>query len=155
MVVKPMTIDPVFWDLVGLPENRNLPLSFRLTGAWTCRPPYYAELQIEEDHDPSIVAGRVFAIADEQLDAVTQSYSMDGFLAACRAATERREGWSEGFLPSLIATLIATHREHEALELCESAHAKGQKGGFGAPEGSFVQMAAAWLRRSMGGATRH
>jgi hypothetical protein len=33
VVVKPMTIDHAFWDLVGLPENRRLPLSFRLIGA--------------------------------------------------------------------------------------------------------------------------
>lgn len=45
--VKPMVIDSIFWDIVGLPENRQQPLSFRENGAWTCRPPYFAEPEIE------------------------------------------------------------------------------------------------------------
>jgi hypothetical protein len=37
--VKPMTIDPIFWDIVKTPENRKAPLSLRLNGAWVCHPP--------------------------------------------------------------------------------------------------------------------
>ena len=151
VVAKPMAIDPVFWDLVGLPENRQLPLSFRLVGAWICRPPYFAELQVEENPDPSIVACRVLAAADEQLKLVPHSYSMDAFLTACQAAAER----SENYLPCVVATLVVMQREDEALAICEQARAKGQDGGFGAPEGSFVEMAATWLRRSLSSATRH
>ena len=39
MMVKPMALDPLFWDIVGLNENEALPLSFRATGAWVLRPP--------------------------------------------------------------------------------------------------------------------
>lgn len=38
LMIKPMALDPLFWDIVGLPENRKLPLSFRATGAWVLRP---------------------------------------------------------------------------------------------------------------------
>lgn len=40
--VKPMAIDPIFWDIVGLLENNKLPLSFRAIGAWTCSTPDFA-----------------------------------------------------------------------------------------------------------------
>jgi len=36
--IKPMELDPLFWDIVGLGENRALPLSFRANGAWVLRP---------------------------------------------------------------------------------------------------------------------
>lgn len=39
MMVKPMALDPLFWDIVGLQENEALPLSFRAAGAWVLRPP--------------------------------------------------------------------------------------------------------------------
>src|SRR3954452_11359725 len=28
-ILKPMALDPLFWDIVGLSENSRLPLSFR------------------------------------------------------------------------------------------------------------------------------
>ena len=39
MMVKPMALDPLFWDIVGLNENEALPLSFRANGAWVLRTP--------------------------------------------------------------------------------------------------------------------
>jgi hypothetical protein len=32
---KPMSIDPVFWEIVTTQDNNKRPLSFRLFGAWT------------------------------------------------------------------------------------------------------------------------
>lgn len=149
--VKPMVIDPIFWDIVGLPENRTQPLSFRASGAWACRPPYFAEIGVEEDNDPGIVANRFFIVAAEQLEVVKRSYSLNAFLGACRAAG--KDG--EAYLSSIISTLIALNRQYEALQICEEACAKGFVGGFHGPEGSFVEMAAAHLRRSAASATRH
>lgn len=40
IMIKPMALDPLFWDIVGLSENESLPLSFRATGAWVLRPPF-------------------------------------------------------------------------------------------------------------------
>jgi hypothetical protein len=148
---KPMAIDPIFWDLVGLPENREQPLSFRANGAWACRPPYFAEVRLEEDDDPAVVGERLFAVATEQLENVTRSYSLERFLSACREANSDYEA----YLSSIIPTLIAMHRQDEALAICEEACLQGLSGGFHAPEGSFVKMAAAYLRRSAMEATRH
>lgn len=34
--IKPMTLDPILWDILGLSENASKPLSFRSKGAFTC-----------------------------------------------------------------------------------------------------------------------
>ncbi len=149
--VKPMAIDPIFWDLVGLPENREQPLSFRAKGAWTCRPPYYAELDIEEHTDTAFVADRLIAAATDQLENVLRSYSLDAFLLTCRDGA----GTNGSYLSCVVTTLIALGREDEALAACEEASTRGLDGGFLAPEGSFVDMATAYLRRLIADATRH
>ncbi len=149
--VKPMAIDPIFWDLTGLPENRSQPLSFRANGAWACRPPYFAEVSLEEDDDPAVVVERLFVVATEQLAEVTQSYSLERFLTVCREASPI----DGAYLSSIIPTLIAMHRQDEALAICEETCLQGLSGGFHAPEGTFVKMAAAYLRKSTMDATRH
>lgn len=149
--VKPMVIDPIFWDIVGLSENRGQPLSFRAGGAWVCRPPYYAELCLEESDDPAVVAEGIFVAVADQLQNVTRSHSLERFLSACREASS-----SDGaYLSSIVPTLVALHRQDEALAICEEACSQGLEGGFLAPEGSFVEMAAAYLRKLAIEATRH
>lgn len=147
--VKPMAIDPIFWDLVGLPENREQPLSFRANGAWTCRPPYFAEIKIEEDDDLTVVADRFLLAATEQSELAARSYSLEDFLSACREASSI----DGAYLSRIVPTLIALNRQEEALAICEKARSQGWFGGFLAPEGSFVEMAAAHLRRSATEAT--
>lgn len=44
IMVKPMAIDPLFWDIVGLTNNNTPPLSFRATGAWVFATTFGREL---------------------------------------------------------------------------------------------------------------
>ncbi|RYG98314.1 MAG: hypothetical protein EON58_07500 [Alphaproteobacteria bacterium] len=34
--IKPMTLDVILWNILGMPENARKPLSFRSDGAFTC-----------------------------------------------------------------------------------------------------------------------
>ena len=53
---KPMALDPILWDILDIPENRDKPLSFRTWGAFTCSGlPIYAA-QVEQ---PGETAGDV------------------------------------------------------------------------------------------------
>lgn len=151
VTAKPMSIDSIFWDLVGLPENRDAPLSFRLLGAWTCRPPEFTETDIAEGENVNDVAARILRVADEQLDTVVSYWSVDEFLKLCR----ERGAADDSYLACIVSTLIAMHREPEALDLCEAAKAEQSSAGFMAPEGTFPEMAARWLRQSMTSSTRH
>ena len=150
VAVKPMSVDPIFWDLVGLPENRDQTLSFRLFGAWTCQPPTFAEIDIPESDDVNIVAEQILRIADKQL-AAESTWSVEGFLQACRE--QGADKYS--YLACQVCALVALHRESEALALCEAAKADGSMGGFMAPQGSFPEMAADWIKQSMAESTRH
>lgn len=147
---KPMAIDPIFWDIVGMPENADAPLSFRLNGAWTCQPPPFDEVAIEENADANVVAARLLDTANERLAAV-ERWSVEDFVQRCRTsgATE------DLYLPSVVTALLALNRDIEALEACKSANARGDCGGFLSPEGSFSEMATRWITASLAKATRH
>jgi len=150
VAAKPMSVDPIFWDLVGLPENRDQSLSFRLFGAWTCQPPPFAEIGIPESDDVCLVADQILRTADEQLDSVS-SRSVEDFLKTCRESAPDEYS----YLACQVCALIALRREPEALELCEAAKGAGSQGGFLAPVGSFPEMAERWIKGSMGKSTRH
>ena len=150
VTAKPMSIDPIFWDIVGLPENRDMPLSFRLLGAWTCRPPAFAEVEVEEREDVEDAAIQILKTADEQVHAVL-SWGIEGFLQSC--AENGADAYS--YMAPEVCALIAIGRLPEALKICKSAHKAGETGGFTAPAGSFAGMAISWLDRSLNAATRH
>ena len=147
---KPMAIDPIFWDIVGLPENADAALSFRLNGAWTCQPPPFNEVSIEENSDTNVVAAGLLDRANERLAAV-ERWSVEDFLQLCRTsgATE------DSYLPCVVTALLALRRDNEALEACKSAKARGDIGGFLSPDGSFSEMATRWITASLAKATRH
>ena len=149
--VKPMAIDPIFWDLVVLPENNAQPLSFRWNGAWTCQPPEFAEIDLPEEHGVEAVARRLLMVANEQLKAVADGWSVEAFLEMCR---ERSRG-RDAYLACVVTALISLGRENDALAACEAAEAAGWIGGFMSPEGTFVEMAARWLQQRSGSSTRH
>ena len=46
--VKPIEIDSLLWEILGIPENQNAPLSFRTTGAFTCSALPVASLTIDD-----------------------------------------------------------------------------------------------------------
>ena len=148
---KPMTIDAIFWDIVGLPENNDAPLSFRFNGAWTCRPPHIDEVSIEEHEDVEVVAGRLLEVANEHLANVVGRWSVEEFLHLCRTSGAT----DDSYLPCVVSTLVVLGREQEALDICRSAKERGMNGGFHAPAGSFTDMATDWISTSMANATRH
>jgi hypothetical protein len=68
--IKPMTLDPILWDILGLSENASEPLSFRSMGAFTCLGlPIYEELLDETfgGVTDAVVALSTIAHDNEQL----------------------------------------------------------------------------------------
>lgn len=59
LTIKPMGLDPVFWEIAGLGENEKQPLSFRSTGAWTLQPPSIDEHVGLDTADVEPLASRV------------------------------------------------------------------------------------------------
>lgn len=140
VLLKPMSIDPIFWEIVGTPENHDSPLSFRYLGAWTCPTPRVRDVEIDEAGGPEDVAARLLALAKDEADAPSlprdlASYTgfLEGLLSECDA-----------YLATAVCSLFVMGREQEAAELC--AGAGDSPAGFLAPGGTFPDMALAWLR---------
>lgn len=143
LATKPMAIDPIFWDICGLAEKNDQPLSFRALGAWTCPEVETASIDMAETPEVDGMAAAALGVAAERME-TDASPSLPWFEAECRKALEHQPA----MLASLVATLIVSDRPAQALELCLEAEAQGETGGFVGPDGSFVQSAIRWLRRS-------
>jgi hypothetical protein len=138
---KPMGLDPVFWDIVDTPENREQPLSFRLFGAWTCGVPASVEAQIPEgDSQAAGIVNAVLAWADTQLIQTEPLRTLDGLIGRLRDQPRRGS-----YLASYITALILAHRRDEALAEIASAIERGEAAGFSVGTQKFPDMAKAWL----------
>lgn len=136
---KPMDIDPIFWDIVGLPENNALPLSFRANGAWVLRPPQPNTYVALEEGDPEKLAEAVIAWAD--------SWSTEVEAKPLEALISEMEG------------LGASRYQFTAFEIClhlvrrdyfralKIIHEQGEdeSGGFVTGDASFFDQAKAWI----------
>ena len=82
MMIKPMALDPLFWDIAGIKENEELPLSFRATGAWVLRP------RSTDDHiglhivEVEPLATEVLRWGSEQASEMLKNVSVQSMLAA-------------------------------------------------------------------------
>ena len=88
--IKPMALDLLFWEIVGLSENLALPLSFRERGAWVLRPPA-TEVEVGSDcDDVDALAAEVLRVATLHSDEAVQGASVHSLLARVPAEQELR-----------------------------------------------------------------
>jgi hypothetical protein len=110
IMVKPMAVDPLFWNIVGLRQNNTLPLSFRATGAWVLRPPSTESCVGLDTIDVELLAKDVFDWANRQVSQISTSISV----------------------ASMLSELLGSHqvRAHSALAICLHILAKDMDGAF-------------------------
>lgn len=152
--IKPMALDPLFWDIVGLPDNHKLPLSFRATGAWVLQPPSRpVDLSPQED-SPMALANQVVDWTTDCLASLS-SRSLDSMLAEL--------GPEDNLTHQRRALAICLHLLNEDLDrakhLCLSAGDQhsllADSGGFVThhPDGTFStfnQQALRWIETRRG-----
>jgi len=147
---KPMTIDPVFWDVVQAEDNAELPLSFRYTGAWTCQTPSLVEYDIDErSRDVDLLAADALVWLDAQVGQF-KSWSTEHFLRELQ-----RHPKATSYRATIITTLLVLEDYATAEVLCNEAIAQGDHCGFGVsresgPIRSFPELVLAWLARKRG-----
>jgi len=137
-------MDPLFWDIVGLSENRKLPLSFRAHGDWICRAPALKESDFDEAvMGPELLAQEIFAWADKQLPDISK-LDIQNFLNFLRATPR---GYIGAYLAVEVIALMLVGNDQEVYALCEEARKRGDSGGFTiTAEGmTFVSLASNWL----------
>jgi hypothetical protein len=139
--VRPMAIDPIFWDALGLGEAWRRPLWRRHLGL-ALRDPPFADVDIDDGNDSAAAAVRVLAQA-EQWAAATPSLSLGDYLERCRAAEKR----PFQYFAAVATTLIAMGRNEPALDLCRAATAAGSNGGYRQNGRNFTEQLAELIER--------
>lgn len=138
--LKPMALDLLFWEIVGLPENSRLPLSFRVTGAWVLRPPSQ-ELQIgRAESEPDRLAEMVVDASDAELVQSRGDRSVESILAELREI-QSLSGQTQAVA---ICLQILAGNLDEALALCGTDPA-GSGGGFLSGNLTFLDQAKDWI----------
>jgi hypothetical protein len=145
--LKPMAIDPLFWQIVGIPEGQKQPLSFRSFGAWTCHAPKWSEISVDESHSsPGVMASAIFGWAEYQIADIDRSLNLETFI---RLLEER----SADNFASLICALVLADDIDRATSLCRAAALNQESGGYntisigeaGASFKTFADSALEWL----------
>ena len=80
LMVKPMALDSLFWDIVGVEENSSLPLSFRARGAWVLRPVTFLGPILLDIEEPDVLARRLLEWANEHVSQSLQTASVQQML---------------------------------------------------------------------------
>lgn len=142
--IKPMAMDPLFWDIVGIRGNESLPLSFRANGAWTVRPMARDEHLLRDVEDPDALARGVVEWATDQCFRSLQTLSIQQLLNDLPPPEEL--GFSAVWA---ICLHIMNEDFDQAVHLCERFAHDG--GGFvtvisGEPI-TVVDQAHAWIVR--------
>lgn len=86
---KPMALDPLYWEVMGLEDNASQPLSFRYWGAFVCGSPMLASETIAAS-DPETTAAEMVASASRMLPRAKKRLATEIFseIAANNAGTD-------------------------------------------------------------------
>jgi hypothetical protein len=141
---KPLALDPVFWDIVGLSELRSRRPAFRLQGAFTLRTAIIAEAEHEFDIARPLAA--IGPVLSELHEAFVQSETTYRSLSDFESVLDRQLSTSEWMTSVRIVWLIASGRAGEAERLVRAQLTGGKHGGyyFGG-DGSFNELALGYL----------
>ena len=144
--IKPMGLDPLLWEILGIPENVDEPLSFRTWGAFTCAGLPIAEVALESAGNSAqavaeatrSLCGSADVRAEQQLQAAPFS-----LLVAAHPDHVERGAYSVTLVTSLIAegSLELAAREAHAYasatkQSCANLSSEGK---------SFHELALRWL----------
>ena len=143
---KPMALDPLLWDILGISENASKPLPFRTWGAFTCAGlPIYDSLLELADRSAVDVAAFLVKIArtNEPLFAeVSKAADYSTLLANHPNQLERG-----AYAVSLVTSLI-NDGDYEAAAQLASAYESGEStsvSNFTSNGVSFHRLAIDWL----------
>ena len=151
-MIKPMALDPLFWDIAGLPENNGLPLSFRAQGAWVLRPPGQEENVGLDISDVEQLAREFLLWSTRRADEALKACSIETMLG------ELENGSLAGHNRAVVTCLhILAENFESAARLCQTEDPDvhplmREGGGFTThhPDGSmstFMDQARDWIAR--------
>ena len=141
VIVKPMAIDPIFWEIVGHPELCRQGLSFRYFGAMTCAPLILEEPELSEEGGVPAIAQRMLDLGNRKLKEVSGTWTTDSFLGLLCDPSKPDQRFV-----TRVTTLLADRRFEEGQRLCEESAARASSGGFlSSKHGTFNEMVSIWI----------
>ncbi len=143
---KPLSIDPILWDILNIPENRDKALSFRTWGAFTCPGLPIYEVQAEEAGEgPKGVADNLLQLCEDKRLLFQELLASDSFSNLVSAHPNQLERGA--YAVTLVTSLISSGNLDLAYETATS-YASGSRTScvdlvsFGK---SFHPLAVEWL----------
>jgi hypothetical protein len=143
---KPMTMDPIFWEIFKSPDNNKLPLSFRLFGAFSVTTPAIVSVDLDAGSlDAGGLADAVLRVAQSALERSRHDRRVDTLLAKVEEHHSRLP--SHPYLPAHVCALILLGRRDDARAVCVAARAAHESGGYIVGAQTFPDLAIDWLDR--------
>lgn len=151
IVVKPMALDPLFWNIVGLDDNNQLPLSFRATGAWVLRPAWMEERLGTDEPDAERLAVQVLDESRRRSSEIVATRSLSTMLDDLPASPDLV---GQNLALAVCLTILSGDLE-KAMDLCRTneadAASRFHAGGFVTADeagiSTFVNQAVDWIAR--------
>ncbi len=118
--VKPMSIDPIFWDLAQMPDNKSKPLSFRAWAAHKCMPLYceFDKVVGADLGSPQNLAHLFQEWVSEEHKKIISKFQTRVFSDHFKASIKDHHNKAIG-ATTLICALISEQKIEEALKLAE------------------------------------
>ena len=142
--VKPLELDHVFWDIVGLPENKTLKISLRANGAWTTHPPaLFEDTLVDSNCSPDAISQNIITWIEKSSEASLEHFSIE--LVAKRI--ENNIHWRErhSYSDALICAYVLAGRTEEAKELAKACALHGQPLDYIVGGQNFGARALEWI----------
>ena len=143
---KPMAVDPILWDILGMPENQSEPLSFRTWSAFTCSglPLVESELEVR-GQTPEDVAANAFEFVVSNRTLLEERLKLASY--SDLLGSHPNQIARGAYAVTLVASLIHETNEQEARRLA-SGYASGSLMScteFSSAGLSFHEHALRWL----------
>ena len=106
LAIKPMSIDPILWDIMDLSENHKAPLSFRANGAFICSSLPIDNFIIEDsEKNAEVVSLAIYSWVVDSFDEYCNHITESTFSSKVEAHENQRERGA--YAISLITSLIS------------------------------------------------
>ncbi|WP_411957130.1 hypothetical protein [Paracoccus homiensis] len=117
IMAKPMAIDPLLWEVMGLQENNALPLSFRYWGAIICGTPVL-KCEIIDEIDPAEAMTSMVEVLDRLLPVVLELLETKKFSDLAKNPAGIHDNWRMG--ETIIHSLRLEGDTDSALKIAQS-----------------------------------
>lgn len=124
--VKPMSIDPLFWEIVETKDDLEIikeqPLSFRIFGVATVGTPPLCEIDVEEDSlDAAGLADSFLQVAEREFERWQPDRSLERLVSSAQEYWAKHPAAADNYLPAVVCGLTLLGRRNEARKACMAA----------------------------------